>query len=788
MLGGVFAREGYLSNLKTALRGQSSNVVIVYGDSGVGKSTIVNVALEEIGASEHVLRYSFVNDGLSFKIYLNEILFSVFAKSSLLAKLFRKRFRLTSAHIEPVKRLSVTFFNKPYDAPFNEKKPRPRGFVFESSHYRLNGTPSQEFFGRLWRHLKNSGVSYVNLTNIDRADPESKELILLLIQTAPENIRFILEYGIFGSNLSRYRDFEISARAVAPKLSAIRVDPFDESTAERFYKLLRTVNPYLPPFDFSSNKGNALAIIYDLRDIDARYRPSRVITALMKRAATQNTLLMLAIFDGLVTSIDELTSLAKTAAVKFSLRELISTGVVRANEGATEFSHPYFSSYIRTGYAAEIRELALKISIRVKRVNPLVASYLLLRYTMQFSDKSHKKELAFLVHVMCDSMDRRDMHILAVLMPLMLRFSDLLDGRQRLALHVIDIQNRIYNFRIEDGDFKHTNERADSLCHLLMLQQLYHSNRFSEAISIVDSETTRLHLRQLSSFPSLFSHFSQVSLAIKAACEISLGRWDEAAQLLRQVDRQRCLGKVGNYLEIFDGFIGGYEIEARKSKAFDTNLDKYTSAKVLHNIIASEICVRPGGEHQSQSIISTLVPLFVETRSREITYCLNSLAVSYLLQDKPAEAIEVLDEMRAKTFEVYDEVCCDLNSAIAAVMLGRAVDGAQHASAARELISRKAFSDPYFVGLTNFTIALTALVVGDGAGAATSFGNINFPEAIVRRERRLMDKVYRARRLCGQRPALEEVVLLFEPAMLHFWDFNAPLVDNVTLEAFVWSS
>jgi adenylate kinase len=788
MSSGLFSRDGELSNLKRALRSRVSNVLIVYGDSGVGKSTLLNAALEQIGASEKVLRYSFVNDGLPFKTYLNEVLFSVFAKSSLLAKLFRKRFRLTSAHIEPVKRLSVTFYNKAYDAPLNEKKSRPRGFVFESSHYRLNGTPNQEFFGRLWRHLKNSGVFYINLTNIERADPESKELILLLVQTAPKDIRFVLEYGIFGGNVGRYNDFETSARTIDPKLVAVRVDPFDEATAERFYKALRAVNPHLPSFDYASNRGNPLAIIYDLREIDARYRPSRVITALMRRTATQNTLLLLAVLDGVVTALDELSSLAKVASIKFSLRELISTGVVRANEGIVDFSHPYFASYIKVGYAAEIRELALKISERAKKTNPLIASYLLLRYAMRRGDTGHEAELTFLVQVICEAMDRRDMHILAVLLPPMVEFSEMLNETQKVILHLIDLQFRVYNFRIEDADFKHTGTRADSLCYLLMLQHLYHSNRFSEAIAMVDSENTRNQLRQLSKFPALFGHFSEVTLAIKATCEISLGHWEDAVQLLRQVNRQNCLGRVGNYLEIFDGFVGGYELEANKSKAPSASADTYTAAKVLHNIIASGICAHPGDVSHSKNIVSTLIPLFVESRSREVTYCLNNLAASYLLQAKALEAIEVLDEMRTRTFEVYDDICCELNSAIASVMLERTEEGMRHVSAARDLIARKKFSDPYFIGLTDYTLALTHLSVGAGISIEASLENVQFPDAIAKREPQLMGKLARARKLCEKEPSLNEIIPLFEPALLHFWDFNTPLVDQSALDAFVWSS
>src|SRR4051794_28280728 len=112
MSSGVFPRDGYLSQLKAALKSPATPVLIIYGDSGVGKSTLVNLALSQLDASEKVLRYSFVNDGISFKTYLNEVLFSVFAQSSLIGKLLRKRLRLTTAHIEPVKRLSLTFFNK----------------------------------------------------------------------------------------------------------------------------------------------------------------------------------------------------------------------------------------------------------------------------------------------------------------------------------------------------------------------------------------------------------------------------------------------------------------------------------------------------------------------------------------------------------------------------------------------------------------------------------------------------------------------------------------------------
>ena len=110
-----FMRENEVSRLVQEIEAGQGRVLLVSGESGVGKTTIIAEALSRTKNTESTIFYPFGEDPIQFKIFLNELLIAEMAKRPLLSRLFRKRFRLVGAHVQPLKGFSIDFYNRDYD-------------------------------------------------------------------------------------------------------------------------------------------------------------------------------------------------------------------------------------------------------------------------------------------------------------------------------------------------------------------------------------------------------------------------------------------------------------------------------------------------------------------------------------------------------------------------------------------------------------------------------------------------------------------------------------------------
>src|SRR5437763_1526437 len=95
--------------LREALLKRDRCTVVVYGESGVGKTTLIEQLLKSLGLAAHSLRYEAVGDGCSLKVYLNSLFSRYYADAGFVRKLYSTRVRLRSAKLSAVVPTSLSF-------------------------------------------------------------------------------------------------------------------------------------------------------------------------------------------------------------------------------------------------------------------------------------------------------------------------------------------------------------------------------------------------------------------------------------------------------------------------------------------------------------------------------------------------------------------------------------------------------------------------------------------------------------------------------------------------------
>ncbi len=780
-------RDNEVARLTREVRSGQGSALLVVGEAGVGKTTVIAEALSRTGNTTRTIFYPFGEDPIPFKIFLNELLLTENAKRSFLFRLFSKRFRLVGAHVQPAKGFSIDFYNRDYDdAPLNEKW-TAQATTFESSFYRLNGTPRDAFFGRLWPNLDKAGIRVVHLANLERSTSEELELVRRFLQTGPATTTFILEYGLLNGNtagLDRVR----TALKMVREVKEYYIEPFDERAALTFHRLMSQHLPAIPEFDFSANRGNAFAICFDVSQIDGRYAPSQMIEPLLGDGTTKATLFLLTAFSPAVTALSAFISISKAAGVTFDLARLLTAGIVRASPQSVTFSHGFFPAYVRAIHASEFSAFVTSIIDTIHDVNPSAYAFLRLQQMEADSTELVPADVAQRIrNTLVSLIDARNMRTLSLLVPICRPHLERLPKGERAPIEAVLTQYDIYNFRplLVPRDEQPVAMRA--LYFLLELQHLYHVNKFNEALAQIDTESHEL-IGALASDSRLIDHVIGVLGALKGVCLAALGHWDAARNILAAIDTSRLIGKVAEYAQSWDGLIAGYEFEARKRWQDVSLADSYAAPKIQHNILASAISLKRNGGVQ-KALEEEIIPQFARLKSREITYPMNNLAVIQISEGNYADALATLDAMRDRTFEVYDALCCEMNTAIAFLALHDipAAEGA--ACRARDMIADNAFQDPYF---RNLTLLLNAYIAHVSGGDPAPFlRHLEIDKGVALMEPELVQKTSTLRRWIADGyqapPRLNLSAMPIELAVLHFWDFNVPILDEPVVHAFCLS-
>lgn len=776
--------RGYLENV-----GSDARLLFISGQSGVGKSRVIDEAIMRIGLEEKFASFSFRGKDAEFKEFLNDQLMSAYQELPRYQQLLSQEFKIVKATLN-VPPLSAAYVQKGKAGKsfFKLGLLKTSNIIFESSPFRLNGREAHDFFGRLWKFLTKNGISLIWISNVECSSQEDLELIGLMAQSMPRNIKLIIEAGTLTETKGVSLTKALIEKAVRHNYESIEIRPFDENIASRFYDKVSELT-LIDDFNYKVSNGLPLSMIYGISRSDETYGISKLMEQQFKKNSPNGTsLLFLSLFYNLIDNYQSLIAIAMNCGIKLETHGLLEKQLIDFSDGHVCLCHPVINEYIFATKGEALKGLLAQIIPTLWEGYDVVAMYLRLHYSKLLNEPIEngiaKKYLSILIR----AIDCYDMDSLTSLLPLKTFVFDKLSAKEKEKLLVIDAQYSIYKTYLGVGQkFHSANINVMLTNEVLQLQQFYHSNEFSKAVEFSGNVLNRLGQ---SDQGYVARYFYSITAAIKGASLIAIGNYPDARDAIAESRRYAIQGsKVQQYLLLLDSFSYGMDYLAAMSEAAGNEISNpYIRAKFFHNLLASRMYTQFRDESIFGDIKKHVITPLHKLRSREISYTLNNLAVLMILNGRAAEARESLMEAVDKTFEIYDQLTV-LNNLIMACALTEKFDEAKRFQlSGEELLIRTKFGDPAFVSKFYLNSATLFFLTNAAHMGRKYLDLVSLPSDSDDFDD-VMSKVQHLQAggeinlSCNQDATRACHYNIFWPKIIHFWDFTIPLVDKKLLSS-----
>lgn len=806
-------REGLLASLQDAIRGDGGvKLVYVHGVSGVGKTELIDTALTNEGLGQN--REAFFFDRpvdlfmpekkgkqkdpeprqipSKFKNYLNNLILIRRTRLPLLYRIFSRDFRMEDAHLSINRDFSFALTVSNRDGSKMPRVPRRGNHLdvnLTHGRHRLNGTVEVDFFEKLWSGLRLSGCRHVHIGNIEYATEKEREYIFLLAQFTPEDCCLILEFGTLvsdGSEDGFRRNLESLVPSDARRM--IRVDPFDESTAREFHRLM-SQGQHLPAFDYWRNKGIPICILNEISIVESRYSVGGRIKKWLEDSSLRRALLAFVAISSVTENHDTIALVLADVAPRSSLS--VFSGVVEVGQDHVRFSHASFPAYLEANHRLEIQSLVPEVITSLARLDRFAAHALRLGRGAECSGTPLKEMLV------CDVMDLFDD----------LSFPEILHLFNAGAASEVAESSTSHKIlaaiqafaHIHDLDHKHFRPSSLSelpwpIADMVSIYADYQFDRRNTALAKAESLLARAQQELLSAQTADLERFLRligVAHVMIGSSLVGLGRYRKARDHFREAGALTLPKLAKAYLRVLDGFNDGIAYQADLSP-YDPPQEThpYIAAKIAHNIIASRIELMRLADCRRDLWETSINPLEM-MGSREFTYGLNNIAVIDILENDCDSALRILRYLRDKAYQAYDFCACENNVLCCSIVSGRYDIGAEACGKLEHLFKKGAFSDPTFRMMTYSNIAAFAWRFGD-----VELKHRAFDEAMPPPEHEssgfynkkldfMRNQDFSGTLLLKQDGNDLENKFVYYPVVLHHWDFYIPPVNSEMLKEWI---
>lgn len=786
-----YFRENEISKIRSYLESGDSNtrLLFVSGQSGVGKSRIIDEAIMRIGLEQKYARFSFRDNVAEFKGFLNDQLMSAYQELPWYQRLISQEYKIVKATLN-VPPLSAAYVQKckAGKSSFKLGLLKTSSIIFESSPFRLNGREAHEFFERLWKYLTRNGISLIWISNAECSSQDDLELIGLMAQSLPENIKLIIEAGTLTGTKGLALTKAVIEKAVRHNYENMEVWPFDENIARKFYDKVGEITS-VDSFNYKVNSGLPLSIIYGISQSDETYGISKFMEQQFKKNTHNGTsLLFLSLFYNLIDSYQSLSAIALNCGIKFETNGLLEKQLIDISGDHVCLCHPVINEYIIATKGEALQGLLAQIIPTLWESHDVVAMYLRLHHSRLLNVPVDTSIANKYLSILIRAIDCYDMDSLSSLLPLKVFVFDKLSTKEKEKLLVIDAQYSIFKSSLGAGQqFYSASINVMLTNEVLQLQQLYHSNEFIKAVDYSDSILRKLGQ---SDQGYVARYFYSITTAIKGVSLIAIGSYPDARDAIAESKRYAIQGsKVQQYLLLLDSFSYGMDCLAEMSEAAGNEISNpYIRAKFFHNLFAARMYTQFKDESLWGDIKKHVITPLHKLRSREISYTLNNLAVLMMLNGRAAEARKSLMEAVDKTFEIYDQLTIFNNLIMACALTGKLDEAKEFQASGQKLLARTKFGDPAFVSKFYLNSATLFFLANEAHVGRKYLDLVRLPSDSDDFDD-VMSKVQHlqaggAISLSCNRDATRACHYnIFWPKIIHFWDFTIPFVDKKLLSS-----
>lgn len=771
--------------LREILTERNRSFVVVYGESGVGKTTVIDGILQELSLSQHTLRYEIADSSDTLRGYLNSIFSQYHSTSGLIQRILGTQIQISAARLGmgvPTS-ISVRRSEPGVIVELGGRRDRTQ-LVLKGAAYRLNGSTPPSFFRRLWALLRSQGIRVLWIANAELLPETEVSLFAGMCQFVPESSHVLIEVGGVGRRLEKRRAaIEFSTQSCPVMAGPVRLKNLKLAEARRFHEAVSVSMP-LPAFDYAKNCGNPLSIIYDISFVQRKYAVSRTISKLTRSKARRDTLLLLAGLFGVIHDSETIFAVANDAGLNLDLKDFIDAGIIDHVGARLSLSHPMFSDFVLSEFRTALRPLLRKIAPALHKHNRSAYLYLLLRFAKTFGAPITDDDWSLLTSVLMSAITDYEFADLINLLP-WISTNDGVPPRVQYVADFVTAQYGVYNYEYNSSRILDYTAPVEAIAKMLLeVQSLYHKNHFADAIALASSPSITEAVAGLGNAEQERWAISIIE-ALTGVCHIALGHHDRARESLSAARQLTATNTSrGQYLLLLDNFLYGEEYyQTHKPMPRTLIPNNYVRAKLNHNIYASKICRDFMATGLPTEYVDNVIAPFLSIDSQEITYSYVNLGAMMIARGEIGRAIDLLKQTKLRVFEIYDAVSCLNNLIIAHALNGNLAEAESNYHELLVTLKETRFADPSFLVKPKLNMAIVARQMARHAYADELLKTCDLPEdhinwSILDRKRRQL--AIPSTDVCKLRETVRNDIfshMIYWIQILEFWDYNAPVID-----------
>jgi len=758
----IFNREKEKNELLSKIR--DNEYIFVNGESGVGKSSLIRFLLEK-NFSEFI-SFSFKEREKGEEFF--EFIYIIY--EILHEKYFIKNIKAVSRQFGTVE-LEKIYKNYEIIKKIKDS--------FLSTNYKiLINKDYSTFFNNFWKALEDKNIKIIWFSNIEFLKESEIEFLKAFIFSKENQIKIIFEKG---NLLNNNVDLKLKNLIVNRNIVNYTLKPFDEDHTRLFCKYLE--KEYSDEV-YSFSNGIPLAIEYE--------KSLKKIVEYDYSLDEENFLILLVIMFEFVDDCNYINYLMQKLNIHNIDLNNDKFEFIIFNEQKIKLNHYYIYFLLKKKFLTKINQMIEQLEFMKKAKKKVYFATLAKFYPMKLLEEEIDDFIDFLMK------EIEKFNILELKKYLSFKIDTDDETIYLEILRLIQLQIDIYFFNDKKIDFLNFYDNSIKLIgFIIKLQYLYHQDRFKEVIHLIENEFNQYFINS-SNDEEFLSYINITISALKSATFLALGKYTDAKSILintiRIIENKKIHTNLNDYiLNLLPAVEFTDALNNQDFINYQSIENLYIRFKRHHNILALKLYDYQAVEQYSNILendLSELIKDFISIASVEKSYTINNLLVFYIITNNLQKAQEIIFDIEYKYFERYDRISL-YNNAIIYFILSKNYQKSKEFSDKALKIIDEGFSDPSFVSKIYLNSAILYKLNNENS-------YIEFLNKIVQILPKDYDGFYLLQRKIDfiKQNKLNSFILdkksnktlerfIFWPQIIHFWDFDIPLLNKDIINYFL---
>ncbi len=782
-------RDKEIEDLKKLFK--ENEVLFIKGASGVGKTTLIEYVLD--------IKYH----SIKIHLYKDFTLVQLLEKSRIIiskTNIFRRIQNIFYFKKLNFKwSLDFSFFNKNSDNLNLKLKNNNKGIQLVNEDIDINLSvnnlsltkkTSPEYFKKYFSLVKND-INCLLFENTELIEDEELYHLQNLLLEKPKKFKIIFEIGELKDTKIYVKLLRLLNNQNIPFID-YEIGNFNYKRSKEFYNFYKE-KKNLTSFDFNKNDGIPLLILlFGGAFIPDKHDFSKSLNEY--RNFNDELYLLLVILYGL--KIDENTFLRYANKYDIPVNDLETfknSNLIKLRDGQISFSHPLIQKFILDNKYQQIGEFIKKIFKNIDKKD-FEYLYIKLKFLNRYNLEFEQNDINFLISHLTEKLEKFDFQTIISLLSHKNEFYDKLSYSNQNIIDLIELQTKLYNFRLENLDDSKFDIKTKIIAKLLIFQYQDHKDNFEDTekeINLFKKELreNNIYINILDN--DLIEYLTIILNGILISVKRALSKYDEAQE--HWIEAIQCSKNNPEYKNIYNYLMNMYPFAYGIKETFDEQStdffeiafieNKYIKAKRMHNINAINLYYKYENYSNMEYQLNITINFLKQISPLEISYTYNNLLVLYIVNKEFTKAENLINDIDKYFFETYDLISFYNNAIVLGIVNNNFEYSLKYYKKALELN----FKDNSFDSKIHYNMGLFYKLQGDDINMENCFKKMtidtNYDNGLIENKKEFIrnnniDNTFIFNK--DKKDIREHFIYWFQ--IIHFWDFDIPILNKKIIQ------